>query len=489
MTNTIPAVDPAAETLDTKGEVVSICSSISEHQASFKSKASIYNVIFSGVALASDGYQSGVISFANLFLKQIYGSEVFNSTMASRLTYSLFVGEIIGQLGFGLIIDRIGRKFGLVSASLLVILGAALSAAASGLSPTGLLWMLIVARGLLGVGVGAEFPCSSVSAGEATDEIGKKRRGAIFVTVTQFVIDFGYVIAAVVTVILLAIFKDHLEPVWRLLLGLGILPPLSVLYFRLRMADSKQFQENALKKNVPYWLIFKRYWWRLTVTSVLWFLYDFISYPSSAFSSIVLETVAPDSTLMVNASWNILLYAFYLPGCVICALLVDVIGRRKTMAIGFLLQGIVGLVLGGAYYPLTNNCFPMFVVMYGAFQMSGEIGGGITGLISTESFPCAVRGTLYAIAAAIGKLGAVVGSLCYASMQDTMGGIRGPFLFGSALAIAMSIFAFFTVPEISPDSLDKEDEDFKQYLRENGYDTSNLGLQTEKPALQPANSN
>lgn len=49
--------------------------------------------------------------------------------------------------------------------------------------------------------------------------------------VTNFMIDFGYVISALVPIILLAIFgEDHLEPVWRLSLGLGIIPPLSVLY-------------------------------------------------------------------------------------------------------------------------------------------------------------------------------------------------------------------------------------------------------------------
>lgn len=65
-----------------------------------KSKtASYFNVMFSGFALLSDGYQSGVISFINLLLTTIYGSEIFNSTMSSRLSYSLFVGAIIGQIG------------------------------------------------------------------------------------------------------------------------------------------------------------------------------------------------------------------------------------------------------------------------------------------------------------------------------------------------------------------------------------------------------
>lgn len=40
----------------------------------------------------------------------------------------------------------------------------------------------------------------------------------------------GYIITAVVTVILVAIFKDNLEPTWRLLVGLPIIPTAYILY-------------------------------------------------------------------------------------------------------------------------------------------------------------------------------------------------------------------------------------------------------------------
>jgi MFS family permease len=140
-------------------------------------------------------------------------------------------------IGFGLIIDRVGRKIGLIATTLLVILGAALSCASSGVTVNGLLWMMIISRGILGVGVGGEYPCSSVSAGESADEVAPGRRGGLFIMVkkdrdhtTSPDIFKKYVISAIVPVILLAIFKDNLEPVWRLCLGLGIVPPLSVLY-------------------------------------------------------------------------------------------------------------------------------------------------------------------------------------------------------------------------------------------------------------------
>lgn len=79
-----------------------------------------------------------------------------------------------------------------------------------------------------------EYPCSSVAAGESADEVMPGRRGFLFIMVTNFVIDLGYVISALVPIILLAIFgESHLEPVWRLCLGLGVIPPLSILYCEL----------------------------------------------------------------------------------------------------------------------------------------------------------------------------------------------------------------------------------------------------------------
>ncbi|ORX53642.1 MFS general substrate transporter [Hesseltinella vesiculosa] len=447
-----------------------------------KSKtASFFNVLFAGFALMSDGYQSGVISFINLVLSQIYGTEVFNSDMSSRLSYSMFVGCVVGQLGFGLFVDRIGRKAGLIATTFLVIFGAALSAASSGTSPTGLLWMMVIARGILGVGVGGEYPCSSVSAGESADEVSSGNRGKLFVLVTNFVIDFGYVVSAIVPTILLAIFtEDRLEPVWRLSFGLGIIPPLSVLYFRLKMADSKQYQKSAMKKHVPYWLIVKRYWPRILTVSSIWFIYDFISYPNGVFSSVIIAQVAGNEPMIVTCAWNILLMAFYLPGCAAACLLVDRIGRKYTLAVGLLSMGIVGMIIGGSYVQLSQNCFPMFVILYGLFLALAEMGpGSMIGLIAMESFPTAVRGTGYGIAAAIGKIGATIGTLAFGPMKQEMG-VRGPFLVGSGIAIFASLIAYFFIHEIGPGGLEEEDEKFRQYLIDNGYDISAMGLTSAK---------
>jgi hypothetical protein len=48
-------------------------------------------------------------------------------------------------------------------------------------------------------------------------------------------IDLGFVISAFVPLVLLWIFgMDHLRAVWRVSLGLGVIPALAVLVWRLR---------------------------------------------------------------------------------------------------------------------------------------------------------------------------------------------------------------------------------------------------------------
>lgn len=69
---------------------------------------------------------------------------------------------------------------------------------------------------------------------------------------------------------------------------------------------------------------------------------------------------------------------------------------------------IFGLIIGCAYDKITK-IIPLFVVFYGLMQSSGNLGpGDMLGLLSSESYATAVRGTCYGISAAIGKTGAAV---------------------------------------------------------------------------------
>lgn len=69
--------------------------------------------------------------------------------------------------------------------------------------------------------------------------------------------------------VLLWIFgMNRLEVVWRVALGLGIVPPLFLMYFRLKMKEPEAYQKHSMKHApIPYWLLLKRYWLRLLAVS------------------------------------------------------------------------------------------------------------------------------------------------------------------------------------------------------------------------------
>ena len=134
--------------------------------------------------------------------------------------------------------------------------------------------------------------------------------------------DFGFVIAAFVPLVLLWIFGEgHLEPVWRLSLGLGVVPAVAVFIWRLSkwetygmpscltriagMENPESYKRHSMKHaRVPYLLIFKRYWGRLFAISAAWFLYDIIAFVASVLAS------SFHSLLMFQLSlWNFLVYS------------------------------------------------------------------------------------------------------------------------------------------------------------------------------------
>lgn len=56
--------------------------------------------------------------------------------------------------------------------------------------------------------------------------------------------------------------------------------------------------------------------------------------------------------------------SFYLPGCLIGGYLLDRLGRRYTQMSGFFVQGVIGMILGGALGPIQSK-LPAFIVVYG----------------------------------------------------------------------------------------------------------------------------
>jgi MFS family permease len=173
-----------------------------------------------------------------------------------------------------------------------------------------------------------------------------------------------------------------------------------------------------------------------------------------------------------------------MPGTIIGALIVDRVGAKRLLIIALVFQGVVGFLMSGLYTKLTEH-IAAFAVVYGIFLAMGEVGpGNCIGLLAAKSSATAVRGRFYGTAAAFGKIGAYVGTWAFPALiadfpaTSTVAN-TGPFYLGSGMAILSAVVTYFLIKPLSPDQQHHEDIAFKEYLIENGYDISQMGLMEE----------
>lgn len=131
-------------------------------------------------------------------------------------------------------------------------------------------------------------------------------------------------------IVVLIFGENHLRAVWRICLGLGVIPPLSLLWLRVKLREPEEYSRNKMTK-YPWWLIVKFYWARLLVVSLIWFIYDFSSYSFTIYSSEWLTFLLPsDAPLWKSFGWNTVINLFYIPGAFMGAFLSDWFGPKVS---------------------------------------------------------------------------------------------------------------------------------------------------------------
>jgi MFS transporter, PHS family, inorganic phosphate transporter len=115
---------------------------------------------------------------------------------------------------------------------------------------------IIVWRGIMGIGIGGDYPLSAVISSEfASTHIRGRMMTAVFANQ-----GWGQFAAAIIALIIVHAYKSsilnddpavlpHIDQMWRILIGLGCVPGVIALYFRLTIPETPRFTMD-IERNV-----------------------------------------------------------------------------------------------------------------------------------------------------------------------------------------------------------------------------------------------
>ncbi|GFZ46219.1 Inorganic phosphate transporter PHO84 [Saitozyma sp. JCM 24511] len=487
--------------------------------------------IVAGVGFFTDAYDIFGISIAATMIGYVYhqgGSSTANQDLGIKVAHS--IGTFFGQLLFGWAADQIGRKR-MYGVELMIIIIGTLGQAVAGEAPgVSIYGVIIMWRFIMGMGIGGDYPLSAV----ITSEFAARRiRGRMMAAVFSAQ-GWGNFTSAIVSIIVVVAYKNEIlaEPVtdlkaidqcWRLIIGLGCVPGVIALYFRLTIPETPRYTmdiernikqasqdvdtylttgtyvvdpiHNNERAEVPKATLsdFATYFAQWKNFKILfgaawsWFALDIAFYGLGLNSSTILSTIGFGSytsgskqlqmyqTLYNVSVGNIILaVGGLIPGYYFTFAFVDFWGRRPIQLMGFVLLTIIFCCMGFGYHAMlaTASGKKAFVFLYCMANFFQNFGPNTTTfIIPGEVFPTRYRSTGHGISAASGKLGAIVAQVGFSRLKD-IGGTNAwldHILELFAFFMLTGIFSTLLLPETKGLSLeDLSHEDQTNFVRDSG---------------------
>nr|CAI94747.1 phosphate transporter [Hebeloma cylindrosporum] len=202
-----------------------------------------------GVGFFLDAYDLFIINpVATMLQYRLYGGGHLPTNLEGFVKAGANIGSVIGQFAFGYAADAFGRKAVYGKELMLIIIATilTLTTPTGTLSPDACLIYLGVFRILLGIGVGGDYP---MSASITSDRSNIRKRG----TMLSYIFSnqgWGSFVGSLATIIVLLCYKHAMEGrgetskvdgVWRIIVGISLVPAFGTLYQRLTLPESTRF--------------------------------------------------------------------------------------------------------------------------------------------------------------------------------------------------------------------------------------------------------
>ncbi|KAF8666150.1 hypothetical protein HU200_053866 [Digitaria exilis] len=434
-------------------------------------------VVVAGMGFFTDAYDLFSISLVTKLLGRIYyfnpSSESPGSlppNVSAAVNGVAFCGTLAGQLFFGWLGDKMGRKKVYGMTLMLMVICCLASGLSFGSTPKGVMATLCFFRFWLGFGIGGDYPLSATIMSEYAN---KRTRGA-FIAAVFAMQGFGNLTGGIVAIIISSAFKARFDapaykddPVgstvpqadyaWRIVLMFGAIPALLTYYWRMKMPETarytalvaknakkatsdmarvlnavevsdeeKKAEEDELERREEYGLFSrqfaKRHGLHLLGTTVCWFMLDIAFYSQNLFQKDIYAAVnwlpkaetmnALEEMFSISRAQTLVALCGTIPGYWFTVFFIDIIGRFAIQLGGFLFMTVFMLGLAIPYHHWTTpGHHAGFVVMYAFTFFFANFGpNSTTFVVPAEIFPARLRSTCHGISSAAGKSGAIVGS-------------------------------------------------------------------------------
>ncbi|MBM9468682.1 MFS transporter [Nakamurella leprariae] len=410
----------------------------------------------SGIGWALDAMDVGLLSFVIAQLAVVWGTP---QSQLSWIASAGFIGMALGAGMGGLLADRLGRRQ--VFAITLLVYGVATGASALAWS----VGVLIALRFVVGLGLGAELPVASTLVSEYAPP---RIRGRVIVILEAFWA-VGWTAAALIGTFVVRAGDDG----WRWALALGAVPALYSVWVRTRLPESVRFLESrdrhseaeaavrSFEQSPPLrsrlfatkgsatappatvrspqtpvahrpggvrtlWTRGSRR--RTGALWLVWFCVNFSYY--GAFTWLPTLLVADGFSLVRSFEYTLIITLAQLPGYAVAAVLIEVWGRRSTLA-----TFLLGSALAATFFAAADTT--VLVIAAGMLLSFFNLGAwGALYAVTPEIYPTHARGTGAGWAAGVGRIASVIAPLAVPPLRE-LGGTGLLFgLFGAVFLIA-----------------------------------------------------
>ncbi|XP_038979551.1 probable inorganic phosphate transporter 1-3 [Phoenix dactylifera] len=431
-------------------------------------------IVIAGMGFFTDAYDLFCISLITKLLGRIYYFDPNSNSpgslppnVSAAVNGVAFCGTLSGQLFFGWLGDKMGRKkvYGLTL--ILMVVCSVASGLSFGHTAKGVMATLCFFRFWLGFGIGGDYPLSATIMSEYAN---KRTRGA-FIAAVFAMQGFGILIGGTVALIVAGGFKKkynvppysvdragstvpEADYVWRIILMFGAVPAALTYYWRMKMPETARYTALVAKNaklaaadmskvlNVEieedvegaqrlvderannFGLFSKEFARRhgihLLATTTTWFFLDIAFYSQNLFQKDIFSAIgwipkaatmnAIEEVFRIARAQTLIALCGTVPGYWFTVAFIEVMGRYWIQIMGFFMMTVFMLALAIPYDHWTHNHVG-FVVMYGFTFFFANFGPNTTTfIVPAEVFPARLRSTCHGISAAAGKAGAIVGS-------------------------------------------------------------------------------